>query len=75
LPKAFVRLKLSGIKGAWLPWKYAGGLKAKNSTSEGNYYYGFYSIIRMVLSLLVAAKGRAGLFLCSISFASMVNTP
>jgi hypothetical protein len=38
-----------------LPWEYAGGFKAKNSTSEGNYYYGFYSIIRMALSLLVAA--------------------
>jgi hypothetical protein len=42
-----------------LPKEYAGGCKAKNSTLEGNYYYGFYSIIRTVLSFLLAAKGRA----------------
>jgi hypothetical protein len=39
--------------------EYAGGFNAKNSTSEGKYYYGFYSIIRMGLSLFIAAKGRA----------------
>jgi hypothetical protein len=38
-----------------LPWEYAGGFKAKNSTSGDKYYYGFYFIIRMGLSLLVAA--------------------
>jgi hypothetical protein len=40
-------------------YEYAGAFNAKNSTSEGKYYYGFYAIIRMGLSLFIAAKGRA----------------
>jgi len=39
-------------------YEYAGGFNAKNSTSEGKYYYGFYAIIRMGLSLFIATKGR-----------------